>query len=139
MKREDSFFGGPLQESADRRSGTRGLMLALCALPAILQLAAPPNAAGWGESLGGGTVGTVSAVSWGTGRLDAFVRGADNGIYHQYFDNGTWQPLWASIPGNGKTAGDVTAVSWGFGRLDLFVRGTDNGIYHQYFDNGGWQ
>lgn len=31
-----------------------------------------------------------SAVSWGPGRLDIFVRGTDSALHHLYWDGGTW-------------------------------------------------
>ncbi|MFP3558220.1 M12 family metallopeptidase [Paraburkholderia sp. SIMBA_049] len=96
-----------------------------------------PKASGQWESLGGLTRNRVNAVCWGPNRLDVFVRGTDNGIYHKYFD-GRWGPSptgWESL--GGATPNPIKAVSWGSGRLDLFVRGTDNGIYHKWFD-GRW-
>jgi hypothetical protein len=86
----------------------------------------------------GRTPYSVTAVSWGSGRLDLFLHGTDNGIYHKSFD-GTWEPsqtFWEPL--GGATVDDVTAVSWGAGRLDVFVRGTDDVIYHKFLNGNSW-
>ncbi|HEX4774703.1 MAG TPA: hypothetical protein VH234_04260 [Candidatus Saccharimonadales bacterium] len=76
-----------------------------------------------------------TAVSWGSGRVDVFERGADNNIYHKYYSNG-----WSGWENLGGATYDAPAVaSWGSGRLDLFIRGTDNAIYHKWYQDGsGW-
>jgi len=102
-----------------------------------------PSMTAW-ESLGrpgpsGGRVGKVSAVSWGYGRLDLFVRGADDMIYHKWFDGSSWGPsmtTWELL--GGLTLDDVTAVSWGYGRLDVFIRRPDNAILHKYYGGNHW-
>ncbi len=33
-----------------------------------------------------------AAVSWGFGRIDVFVRGRDNTLYHKRFDGDSWRP-----------------------------------------------
>ena len=96
-----------------------------------------------GQALWGSINGIIAepslaptAVSWGSGRVDVFERGADNNIYHKWFANGGWSG-WENL---GGTTYDAPAVSsWGAGRLDLFVRGTDNVIYHKWYQDGyGW-
>lgn len=91
------------------------------------------------ESLGGLTPNRVGAVAWKSNRLDLFVRGMDNGIYHKWWDGAHWGPSvtnWESL--GGLTPDAVTPVAWGPNRLDLFVRGTDNGIYHKWWDGSHW-
>ena len=91
------------------------------------------------ESLGGATPNRVTAVAWAANRLDLFVRGTDNVIYHKWWDGSHWGPSpagWESL--GGATPGPVTAVAWGPNRLDLFVRGTDNAIYHKWWDGSRW-
>ena len=78
------------------------------------------NDAPW-ESLGGYLTSDPSAVSWGNGRIDIFGRGADNALWHKYFENG-WSD-WESLGGYLTSGPD--ACSWAPGRLDLFVRGGD--------------
>jgi spore germination protein YaaH len=85
-------------------------------------------------SLGGGLTSGADAASWGPNRLDAFVRGTDNAIYHRWWDGTAWQP-WESL--GGVATSDPTAVAWGNGRLDFFVRGTDKALYHRSW-SGAW-
>ena len=89
------------------------------------------NDAPW-ESLGGILHSGPDACSWAPGRLDTFVRGADNALWHKYFENG-WSD-WESL--GGYLTSDPSAVSWGNGRIDIFGRGADNALWHKYFENG---
>lgn len=91
------------------------------------------------ESLGGLIVGKPTAVSWAENRLDIFVRGLDNQIYHKAWDNGWYPDIlgWESI--GGTFAGDPVAVSWEKNRLDIFVRSFDGRIYHKWWTpQTGW-
>jgi hypothetical protein len=99
-------------------------------------LSLPPGrpASQW-ESLGGATPSRVAALSWAPNRLDLFVRGTDDGIWHKWWDGRVWNG-WESL--GGTTRNPVTAVSWGPNRLDLFVRGTDDAIWHKWWDGQAW-
>lgn len=70
--------------------------------------------------------------SWGRGRLDAFIRGKDNALWHKYYDNG-WS-RWENL--GGSLTSDPAAVSWGAGRIDVFARGANNALIHKYYSNG---
>jgi hypothetical protein len=85
------------------------------------------------ESLGGGLSSGPDVCSWAQGRLDVFARGADNALWHKWFDGG-WSD-WESL--GGFLTSDPTAVSWSNGRIDVFARGGDNALWHKWFD-GGW-
>ncbi|HEX9548517.1 MAG TPA: glycosyl hydrolase family 18 protein, partial [Acidimicrobiales bacterium] len=87
------------------------------------------------EPLGGGLASGPAAVSVGTGRLDAFVQGTDNRLYHRAFSSSAWGP-WEGL--GGMLNAEPAAVSSGGGHIDLFVRGTDNAIYHRTFDGTTW-
>lgn len=87
---------------------------------------------GW-ESLGGVLTSDPAAVSWGSNRLDIFVRGGDNALYHKWW-NGAWHG-WESLGGVLTSA--PAAASWASGRLDVFARGQDNALWHKWFD-GSW-
>jgi peptidoglycan hydrolase-like protein with peptidoglycan-binding domain len=95
--------------------------------------------AGWSgwESLGGVLTSAVGVSSWAPGRLDTFVRGTDNALWHKWYQNG-WSG-WESL-GGFLTSGPA-AVSWGSGRIDAFVRGGDNALWHKWYQNGwsGWE
>ncbi|TQJ31153.1 matrixin family metalloprotease [Microbacterium sp. SLBN-146] len=87
---------------------------------------------GW-ESLGGVLTSGAGVSSWASGRLDLFVRGTDNALWHKWF-NGGWSH-WETL--GGVLTSDPAAVSWSNGRIDVFVRGTDNALWHKWFD-GRW-
>ena len=72
-------------------------------------------------------------ASGASGRLDVFVRGEDNALWHRWFDE-QWRE-WESL--GGKLTSDPAAVSWGPGRIDVFARGEDNALSHTWFD-GKW-
>jgi hypothetical protein len=78
-------------------------------------------------------------VSSGPNRLDTFIRGADNGLWHKGWDGRAWsgwQPL------GGLLTADPAAVSSAGGRIDVFGRGADFALWHRVFDGttwGGWQ
>lgn len=91
------------------------------------------------ENLGGKIVGKTGAVSWGANRLDLFVRGTNNAMYHKAWDGAQWLPGitgWESL--GGTFAGSPVAVSWAKGRLDIFGRGFDGRLYHKWWTSQGW-
>jgi hypothetical protein len=80
-------------------------------------------------------VGSGPAVSsWAVGRLDVFIRGTDNAVYHKWFAGG-----WSSFePQGGVTMDNPAAVSWGTNRIDVFIRGADNQLMHKWWDGSRW-
>jgi len=89
-----------------------------------------------GQSLGGYCTSRPTAVSWGVGRLDVFVRGGDAGLWHLAY-NGTWS-TWSSISGNTSIQAEPEAVSWGADRIDVFAWGADSSLLHKSFDGNSW-
>jgi hypothetical protein len=83
------------------------------------------------ESLGGVLTSGPAVSSWSNGRLDTFVRGTDNALWHKWFQNG-WSN-WESLGGVLTSSPGVS--SWRSGRLDVFVRGTDNALWHKWYQN----
>ena len=76
-----------------------------------------------------------TAVSWGPNRIDVFVRGSDNGLWHKAWDGGSW----SGWDGRGGTlTAAASASSCANGHLDVFVRGTDNALWRQGFDGSSW-
>ena len=77
---------------------------------------------GW-EDLGGALNFSPAVSSWAPNRLDVFVAGTDNVLYHKYWNGSSWSGfenlggILTSAPG---------AVSWGNNRIDVFGRGTTN-------------
>jgi hypothetical protein len=96
------------------------------------RLSGRSDGVGW-ESLGGGLTSDPAVASWGSGRLDLFVRGTDRALWHKWFD-GRWSG-WESL--GGILTSSPGAASWSSGRVDVFVRGTDNALWHKWFD-GRW-
>jgi hypothetical protein len=97
-----------------------------------------PTDAGLGpnsDALGGAMTSGPGVASWGSGRLDVFVRGTDNALYQRSWDGTRWVD-WQAL--GGVLTADPAAVSWGSGRIDVFVRGTDNALYQRSFDGGRW-
>jgi hypothetical protein len=71
-------------------------------------------------------------------RMDVFIKGSDNGLWHTFSANndGHWSS-WSSLGGILSSA--PTAVSWQDGsRIDVFIRGTDNGLWHKWWDGTRW-
>lgn len=67
------------------------------------------------------TQSAPAAVSWGPNRIDLFLRGTDNQLYHEVSgDNGaTWLSSWEPL---GGSVGATPAVaSWAPNRLDVVV------------------
>ena len=83
-----------------------------------------------------------AACSWGANRLDIFVTGRDNQLWHEWWSNGwkAWEPL--GKPGTTTdiygSPGAVSTVSWGYPRIDIFVRSEDGALWQLWF-NGAWQ
>ncbi len=96
--------------------------------------AAVANPGPWGPQ-GGVLTSSPDIASWGEGRLDAFVRGTDNALWHKTWDGTGWTG-WESL--GGYLTSDPGAVSWGPNRLDVFVRGGDNALWHRGWDGTGW-
>jgi hypothetical protein len=94
------------------------------------------------SELGGNDfLGTPNAVSWGPGRLDAFVRGTDNTLRHWWFlYSGGWLPTrnvnWEEL--GDDIHSEPRAVAWRDGRLDAFVRGGANSLMWKWYDRR-WQ
>jgi hypothetical protein len=101
----------------------------------------PTPSSKWGtwQALGGDLVEAPAVSSWGNGRLDVFVRGTDDQLWHMYYWNGPdwsgWEPLGGSITSS------PAAVSWGSDRIDIFARGGDGHLWHMSWNNGwtGWE
>jgi hypothetical protein len=94
---------------------------------------------GW-ESLGGASKGAPAATTWGPGRLDVFVRGADNQLWHKSY-SGSWS-VWQSLGSPpGGLGSDPAAVAWSAGRIDVFVTGVDGHLWHKSYAGSwsGWE
>jgi acylphosphatase len=99
------------------------------------------NTGGWSNWLSEGGILT-SNIALGhnaDGRLEAFVRGTDNALWHKWqtSPNGTWSG-WQSL--GGVLTSDPVVGTNADGRMEVFVRGTDNALWHiwQTSPNGNW-
>jgi|GEM_PF-365631 len=92
---------------------------------------------GWSrwEDLGGVLTSAPAVSSWQPNRLDVFVRGTDNAMYHKWWDGRRWSNF-ENL--GGVLTSSPAAVSWGPNRIDTFVRGTDNALYHKYWNGSRW-
>lgn len=90
--------------------------------------------------LGGRTNDAVTAVFSQPNRLNVFVVGTDDGIYHK---DGSASPILPSNvpwdPLGGKALNSIAAVVREPNFLDLFVRGTDDVIYHERRIGNNWE
>ena len=87
-------------------------------------------------SLGGVATSDPDVASWAAGRLDVFVRGADNALWHRAWSGTTWL-AWESL--GGGLASGPGAVSAAANRIDVFGRGLDNALWHRAWDGTAWQ
>jgi len=92
-------------------------------------------AASLAHSLGGSWTSGPDVSSWAVGRLDVFVRGSDNGLWHRARTGSLWS-AWEDLGGTLTSA--PGAVSWGPNRIDVFTRGGDNGLWHISWNGTAW-
>jgi hypothetical protein len=84
---------------------------------------------GW-EDLGGIITAGPAVASWAPNRLDCFVKGANNHMYHKWWNGSNWSG-WEDL--GGVIDGAPAAVSWGLNRIDCFARGMNNHMYHKWW------
>ena len=92
---------------------------------------------GW-ASEGGVLTSEIAVEGNADGRLEVFVRGTDNALWHkwQVAPNGTWSN-WNSQ--GGVLTSNIAAAKNADGRLEVFVRGTDAALWHKWqAPGGGW-
>ena len=87
------------------------------------------------EVLGTGLLsGSPSAVSWGPGRTDVFVRAANVGLAYKTFANGHWSG-WQDTGANINSSPSVASMAPN--RLDVFARSAINShLMHLWFASG---
>ncbi len=89
---------------------------------------------------GGNTGGLMTAsptVSYMVGgRIDAFVRGRDNALWHHFWAPDGSTPGWQRLDGVLYTA--PTAVSRKRGVLDVFAFGRTGSLWQKSFSSGRW-
>jgi hypothetical protein len=91
------------------------------------------GSAGQWQDHGGVLASSPTAVTSGSGHLDAFARGTDNQIWHLDLSRGLWEPL----SGLSVTS-DAAAAATGSGTFAVFVRGSDNALWRNDFNGTAW-
>jgi hypothetical protein len=87
------------------------------------------------EVLGTGLMqGAPAAISWGSGRIDVFVRGGGGELVHKWFD-GHWSG-WNDM--GGVLTSNIAVASANPGHVEVFVYGTDQSLWHQWGDGTNW-
>jgi hypothetical protein len=96
------------------------------------------NWANW-ESLQGVLLGAPSVAAWGPHRLDIFVRGTDNSLWHIWFDGTTGWHAWEYL--GGILISQPLVVSSAAYLLDIFVLGLNGALCWRGFHNAwlDWQ
>jgi hypothetical protein len=104
----------------------------------ITQFTGPPGAPP-ALSLGGQVASDPAVGKNRDGRLEAFVVGPDQALWHiaQISPDGPWSD-WSKLDGN--LAGNPVVGVDADGRLEVFVRGSDNALWHnwQVSPGGDW-
>ncbi|MBX3326817.1 MAG: S8 family serine peptidase [Nitrospira sp.] len=87
------------------------------------------------ENLGGILSSPPNCVSWGLNRIDCFVLGTDNAMYHRWWNGSAWGG-WENL--GGVLQSPPNCVSWGINRIDCFGVGTDSALWHRWWDGSAW-
>jgi len=89
---------------------------------------------GW-ENLGGVIIDSPAASSWQPNRIDTFVTGTNNAVWHKWWSGATWSSF-ENL--GGVIVGAPAAVSWGPDRIDYFVTGLNNALWHKWWNGAVW-
>ena len=99
-----------------------------------------PSVTGWDNFKGKADADFApSTTSWAPGRLDAFFKGVDDGLYHVYYDGSSWGPSGTDNENlGGELKSGPAAVSWGPNRNDVSKNPKTPFNYHiDYIANSG--
>jgi len=87
----------------------------------------------WDGSPGGALNSGPGVASWGRGRIDAFVLGTDDQLWH--WDGAGWD---RPVAGVTLRRVNPAAASWGVGHVAAFPVSTAGKVLHTYWNGGGW-
>lgn len=95
------------------------------------------SSGGWEQVGANPIISSPGACSGGIGRLNVFVRGTDDALYHKWYNDDA--SYWSDYEQVGEEPinANPAAISMANGRIDVFVRGADNALYHKWYD-GQW-
>lgn len=76
-----------------------------------------------------------AVVSTGVNDRDVYVRGADGGVYHKFWDGSKWNG-WFGLGGEIKGAPAVVCPTPS--TIDIYVRGMDDRLWQKWWDGSKW-
>ena len=83
--------------------------------------------------MGGESASAPAAVSWASNRIDVFVQGKNNRLWHKVWAVDQWS-AWMEDP-KGEFSSAPAVASWRTNRLDGFIRGAGNQSWHKAWDD----
>jgi hypothetical protein len=90
------------------------------------------------EDIGIKVKGAPAVSSWKEGRLDVFVRGTDDKLYHRVYENDGWLGTkWTDLSEGKVIEQSPGAASWGPNRIDLFAVWNKE-VHHKASQDGNW-
>ena len=84
---------------------------------------------------GSGAVDGLTAVSWGSDRIDLFWLDAERAVWHRAWSGGRWQPA-ESLGGTVAFGPAVTA--WAVDQMEVFAVFDDGQLWDRYWDGTNW-
>lgn len=87
-------------------------------------------------TLGGATSSSPAVAAPAAKRLELYVRGIDNAVWHRRYDGTSWTG-WSQLGGM-TYASPAASPRRGTSIVDVFIRGTDNAIHHRYRNGTAW-
>lgn len=141
IRAEGVLAGGP--DAAAVRGVERVDVVVKRGSPATVQRTVQVNFGPWQQwqDLGvpsAGIKGDPTIVSWAPGRLDVFVRGGDDRLWHRYSQDGgsTFVDWYRPFADQGiALASSPNTSSRGPDRLDVYFVGSDGQVYERFWEN----
>jgi HEAT repeat protein/regulation of enolase protein 1 (concanavalin A-like superfamily) len=76
----------------------------------------------------------VGTTSWGSGRVDTFIKGNDNNLYWKFWNGSAWSQ-YSSL--NTAAYAGIGTTNWGVNRMDIFYTGSNGSMRHKWY-TGSW-
>lgn len=96
------------------------------------------------SDFGGSGLSHLSTLPWPDGHMEVFALGADQTIWHRFWDSAAqdWS-AWGSLGGGGKMATGVGPITWGDGHAEIFAADDQGTAWHTFSGSGaefpgGW-
>lgn len=88
------------------------------------------------SNCGGAGEAEPAISSWGPGRLDLFVCGTNNALWHRWWEKEVGWSAWENL--GGYLTSPPAAVSWGKNRIDVVARAKFGETYHWAWSGSAW-